>query len=212
MNIRYDVTRTQQALQFLVDSPYGSRHIQRIKALVEKPRALPFQDEADSLNELLVIGRQSRDVLDKLIDVVEYKRRNRGSYQRDFMATKRARERKVIQLESILRDKSLNLDERVLVLKQYYEQWGKAKEEFIVAREPASWMERNEVIREFWAGIDKELDKKLATAREQQERVVTKKQVVHTSWFREPTTLLGQKLKEAMHLPTRGTVRLDRHQ
>lgn len=210
MNIRYDVSKTQQALQFLVDSPYGMRHIQRIKALVEKPRTLPFDDEAVVLNELLVIGRQNRDALDKLLDVVEFKRRNRGSYQRDFMATKRARERKVIQLESILRDKSLTLDERMLVLKQYYAQWNKAKEDFIVAREPASWMERNEVIREFWMGIDKELDRKLAAAREQQDRVVTKHQAVRT-WFKEPNTLLGQKLKDALHLPTYGTVRLDRH-
>lgn len=208
MNVRYDVARAQKALQFLVDSPYGMRHIQRIKALVEKPRAMPFQDEADSLNELLVIGRQSREALDKLIDVVEYKRRSRGSYQRDFMATKRARERKVVQLESLLREKNLNLDERMLVLRQYYDKWNVEKDAFVAAREPGSWMERNEVIREFWTSVDENLDKRLAAAREQEARIVHRKHVIH-NWGK-PQGVLGEKLVEALStLPGKHRLSLD---
>jgi hypothetical protein len=212
MNVRYDVARVQQALQFLVDSPYGMRHVQRIKALVEKPRAMPFQDEADSLNELLLVGRQSRETLNKLIDVVEFKRRSRGNYQRDFMATKRARERKVIQLESLLRGKNLTLDERNLVLRQYYETWTKQKNGFIIGREPASWPERNEVIREFWMSVDKTLDQRLAAAREQEARVVHRKQTFTTSWTK-PRGVLGEKLMEALStLPEKPRLSIDNRQ
>ena len=212
MNISYDVRRTQQALQYLVDSPYGMRHITKLKAMVDKPRALPFREECEPLNELLVIGRQNRDALEKLIDVVQYKRSSRGSYQREFMATKRARERKVIQLECLLRGKNLTLDERNLVLKQYYETWRSMKEEMIATREPASWAEKNELIAEFWAEVDAGLDKKLARAREQEQRTATRRHVVHAAW-QNPKTVLGQKLAEKLQtLPGTHRLHLDRRQ
>lgn len=197
MELEYDVTRVQQALQFLVDSPYGVRHINRIKAVVAKPRACPFRADAEPLNELLVIGRQSPEALIKLIDVVEYKRRSRGSYQRDFMATKRARERKVIELEARLQGKNLTLDERNLVLQKQYQVWGIEKRDYIDSHAPETWLERNEVIREFWAEADAQLDRKLAHARNQEERVVRRKTVFHRAWG-QPTSVLGEKLAGAL--------------
>lgn len=194
--MEYNLDRARQALQFLVDSPYGARHIDRIKSLVQKPRAVPFRDEAEVLNELLVVGRQSPEALIKLIDVAEFKRRTRGSYQREFMATKRLRERKVIQLECLLRERTLSLDERNLLLQKQHQQWNAEKASFLSGHGELEWAERNKVIREFWSKVDAELDRKLEIAR-RQERVVHRKTVVHPGWFK-PAGQLGEKLLSAL--------------
>lgn len=195
--MEYNLVRAREAVQFLVDSPYGTRHIARIKSLVDKPRSTPFRDEAETLNELLVIGRQSKEALLKLIDVAEFKRRTRGSYQREFMATKRQRERKVLQIEGFVQNRTLSLDERVLALQQQYQRWNTEKTAFLATRTPLEWASRNKAIGEFWAKVDAELDRKIILAREQEERVVHRKKVIHQSWLK-PAGQLGEKLFDAL--------------
>lgn len=204
--LQYDVKRTQQALQFLVDSPYGVRHINRLKALVPKPRALPFKAEAEPLNELLVIGRQNWDAFVKLLDVVQFKRRSRGSYQREFMAAKRLRERNVIQLECLLREKNLSLDERAQVLSEQYQKWTMEKQAYLAAYADAEWLERNAAIREFWANVDQDLERKLRIARDREERNVRRKQEVHV--WSHPKSQLGEKLAQAFQ--AKGALHLDK--
>lgn len=207
MNLQFDVERTQKALQFLVDSPYGVRHINRIKSLVPKPRALPFREEAEPLNELLVIGRQSTQALEKLVDVVLFKRRTRGGYQREFMAAKRLRERKVIQLECLVQEKNLSLDERQHVLTAQYQRWAQEKAAYLGQYGDMEWMERNAAIKEFWSRVDKDLERKLRFAREREEQSVRRKQEVHV-WSR-PRGVLGEKLLGALER-SHDVIRLDK--
>ena len=72
--IKFDVARARQAVQYLVDTNYFSHHLRKLRSTVEKPRALPFKGEAEVLNELLLIGRQNLDAMEKLVALAEFKR------------------------------------------------------------------------------------------------------------------------------------------
>jgi hypothetical protein len=124
------------------------------------------------------------------------------------MATKRARERKVIELEARLQGRNLSLDERNLALQKQYQAWSIEKRDFIDAHGPETWLERNEVIREFWVEVDAQLDKKLDYARGQEERVVRRKQVFHPAWG-APISALGEKLASALQSRVHRPMHLD---
>lgn len=192
--LSFSVERTQQALQYLVDSPYAVRHINKLRVAVDKPRAMPFRAECETLNELLVVGRQSRSAMEKLIEIAEFKRSTRGTYQREFMAKKRERERKVIRIECLIADRTLSLDERVLALNRQYEVWGQERESFLRKRAPTSWKSRNKAISDFWMFRDRELDQKIVTLEQRHE---IRRKVPATFWA-HPQTVMGQKLVEAL--------------
>ena len=193
--LRFDIERTQQALQYLVDSSYAGRHITKLRAAVARPRALPFRDECEVLNELLVVGRQSLCAMEKLIEVAEFKRSTRGSYQREFMARKRERERKIVRIESLLSEKTLSLDERMLIITKQHAAWNHEKEAFLREQSPAGWKERNKAISDFWAKKDRELDQKLRALEHPE---VHRKTPTYRHWA-APKTLLGEKLASALN-------------
>lgn len=155
--MKYDPMRARLAVQFLVDSPYFHHHIVKLRSALRRPRSLPFKDSAEVLNELLVIGRQSPDALENLIEVAESKRSNRNEYQRDYMAKKRQRERHAIELEEVRQGRSLSLDERIQVLHSYQQAWNARKGALLSSYGDIAWLERNRITREFWDRIDAEL-------------------------------------------------------
>lgn len=173
--LTYSVDRAREALQFLVESTYAKHHIRKILTTVEKPRALPFKGDAETLNELLIIGRQSRAALTSLLELVEFKRDTKADKARSAMQERRLRERKVIELEAFLHDKKrYNLEERRKVLERQYGVWAREKEQHMnraeqeyrreFGHEP-NWETRNSFIRDFWIQKDFELDSLLEEAR-----------------------------------------------
>jgi hypothetical protein len=169
----YNLQRAKQALEFLTETPYFTHYTKRLKTLLGRPRALPYRDESEPLNELLIIGRQNPQALDNLLNAVQFKRSDRSSYQREYMAAKRGRERKVVQLESLLRGRDLSLDERNEVLLKQYEIWNREKEAFLVERiqqhteqfgEAPDWLSRNTYTKHFWEAKESELDALLQEA------------------------------------------------
>jgi hypothetical protein len=201
----YDVHRAKLALEFLTATPYFTHYTKRLKALLARPRALPYRDEAEPLNELLVIGRQSPQALDNLLDAVQFKRSDRSSYQREYMAAKRARERKAIQLESLLRGRDLTLDERQQSLLKQYEIWNKEKEQFLTDRatehqaefgEAPDWMARNAYTKHFWEIKDAELDTLLQEATRTLAKTVTRKRLVVVE--KPKATMMREKMLEVL--------------
>ncbi len=186
--MEFDRDRAREAVQFLVDSPYYTHYTRRMRTLLDKPRSLPYRDEAEVLNELLVIGRQNPKALENLLALAEYKRSDRGSYQRDYMATKRARDRKVTQLEALLRGRDIGLEERRDVLLKQYAVWNKEREAFLAEREiahrkvndgtEATWQDRNAYIRAFWELKDAELDGLLQEATKTLAKTTKRKRLV----------------------------------
>lgn len=195
--------RARRAVQYLVDSSYFLHHIKKLRSTVEKPRALPFRDDAEPLNELLVIGRQNLKAMENLIKVAEAKRDDRNAYQRQFMAAKRQRDRKVIALEELMAGQRLSLDERNKALLRQYDIWNKEKDKAVAKMPGLSWTDRNERIRAFWADKEAEIDALIEEAKRSgpvhRRRVYTVRP--------EPKGAVGKALKEALQKPKRGVDR-----
>lgn len=197
--LTYNLERARAAVQFLVSSSYAAHHIKRLRTYVQKPRALPFKDDAECLNELLVIGRQNKQALENLIELAEFKRDSRTDYQRQFMAAKRARDRRVVEFETIVAGRPLTLDERNAVLHKQYAVWNKEKAEYMAQHDLSDWKTRNETIRKFWQIKERELEDMVAEATASMKRSVHRKErkrIVQVK--REPDTVLGKKLRAAM--------------
>jgi hypothetical protein len=114
----YNKARVREAVQYLVGSSYFHHHVTKLRSSVEKPRSMPFKDDAEALNELLVIGRQNLDAMENLISVAEFKRGDKNEYQREYMAAKRQRDRKVCELEELMTGKPLVQAARDAVLRR----------------------------------------------------------------------------------------------
>lgn len=191
--MKYDARRAREAVQFLVNSPYFIHHVAKLRTTVKKPRALPFKDAAEPLNELLVIGRQNPQAMENLIEVAQSKRDDRNDYQRHYMAAKRQRDRKVIQLEELLAGKTLTNDQRNHLLHRQYQVWNKERGQYLTKQGDVSWLERNEKIREFWHRKEAEID---ALIEEAQKNPHKRKRVVVVE--KQPKTDFGRKLQKAV--------------
>ena len=134
--------------------------MRKLRSTLPKPRSLPFRGEFEVLNELLIIGRQSMVAFENLIKLAEFKRDggDKSSYQREYMATKRQRDRKVIALEEALTGKKLDLDGRRKLLLRQYAVWNRERDEMLKSVQDKSWADRNAAIREFWERKEHELD------------------------------------------------------
>lgn len=193
--LTYDVKRARQAVQYLVESSFFDRNVKRLRLLLDRPRTLPYSGEAESLNELLIIGRQNRQSFERLVELAEYKRDDRGSYQRRFMAAKRQRERKAIALEELLRGRKLTLDERKDALLKQYDVWNRERAKALDGHMSKSWQARNEIIRHFWEAKEAELDALIEEA-QKPHTVRRRKQFVVVQ--QEPKTSFGAKLSQAV--------------
>lgn len=188
--IEYDLSRARRAVQYLVDSPYFHHHVKKLSTTVPKPRSMPFKDEAECLNELLIIGRQSPEAMQNLIEVAEAKRGGKNDYQRQYMAAKRQRDRKVLELEELMTGKKLNIDQRAALLHRQYDIWNREKTEHLARHADRSWAERNEQTRHFWERKEHELDALIREARAS--GPVKRKYVVKVT--QEPKTGFGKAL------------------
>jgi hypothetical protein len=198
--VTYDVDAVRRAVQFLVDAPYFNHHLKKIRSAVQKPRALPFKDEAECLNELVKVGRQNSQALENLIAVAQYKRDDKLDYQREFMATKRRRDKKVIEMEELLAGRRLSLDERKDVLHRQYEIWRREKDEFLSQKGDLPWAKKNEAIKDFWAIKELEVEHLIEEAKKAQANHARNKQQRKVVIPRpEPTTTLGMALKDATY-------------
>ena len=175
--IEYDHSRAKAATQFLVDDSYFAGHVRKLRTFVQKPRALPFKDKAEALNELLVIGRQNLQAMENLISVAEQKRDDRNEYQRKFMAKKRTRDRMVIAIQETRLGRKMTLDERKDALLAQYKAWEHDKNVELARYADATWEERNEVKNQFWAQIDALLPEVLEEAKVQFAPVARKRKV-----------------------------------
>lgn len=163
--IQYNVQRAKKAVQYLVDSSYFHHHVKKLRNTVVKPRAMPFKDDAEVLNELLVVGRQNAAALENLIAVAEFKRSSKNDYQREYMAAKRQRDRKVFELEALMSGKPLNQTMKAKVLKHQYDVWNKERDQFLSQKDDMPWAQKNEAIRAFWGRKEAELDALIAEAK-----------------------------------------------
>lgn len=208
--LRYDLERARMAVQYLVDTSYFKHHVRRLRSTVERPRSLPFNGDAEVLNELLVVGRQSREAMENLIAVADFKRTAKGTYMSNFMRAKRERDRKVIQIEEVSLGRKLTLDERLHLLRTSHAKWETEKEQHKAycakqyreqfGKEP-EWKHLNAFVRDFWTTKDMELEVLLHKAKEyvyHKQHPVKREVVVHRVVRAPRNPIMANKLREVI--------------
>jgi DNA repair ATPase RecN len=124
------------------------------------------------LNSLIEIGLKSAEAFEKVLALIESKRRavpalNRVDYQRNLMQERRARVSKALELHERSGKRIRNTQERQTLTAQLQKRWSKAQAEYLKSKGKLSWKERNAARQEFWADIDAKLDADLKTKERQ---------------------------------------------
>lgn len=196
--IEYDLKKAKRAVQYLVDTTYFGHHLRKVRSSVAKPRAMPFKDEAEPLNELLRIGRQNLQAMENLIEVAQFKRDPKHNYQKEFMAAKRQRDMKVIKLEELLQGKRLSLEERRALLLKQYDIWNKEKNQYLKEKGDLAWKDRNAAIKLFWLTREQDIEQLIIEASKAQEHFRKHKRVVEVPQKPPKPTLMREAMKKAL--------------
>lgn len=118
------------------------------------------------LNALVDLGRRDRNAFERVLKLVDGKRREdpksaKRDYQRDLMRERRQRMAKAILLHEA-RSGALRGADRKTEMESVRQRWTRAKAQFIVDRGATSAEERTQATRAFWAMVDRQLDANLA--------------------------------------------------
>lgn len=185
--VEYNVNRAVAAVQYLVTDQYYSRHVRKLWSTVQRKRALPFKGELETLNELVVLGRQDPNALKALLSLAEFKRTDSNEKQRLFMAAKRKRQATYIAVYEKLNGEKVSLERRREILMKQQEEWDAGRNEYVKENsihyqakygEKPGWDQTNEMKREYWLMVDAQLNKMLEEAKfatRPQKRVVVVK-------------------------------------
>ena len=113
-----DVSALAEAVELLIDTPDAALMFSQLSAAVDlQHRDVPFvlRDQLAVLNPLLALAGRDEWAYDRVIDLVERKRKlagrsvlcpehpDRRAYMREFMAVKRDRQRRLVNLLNQLR-------------------------------------------------------------------------------------------------------------
>jgi hypothetical protein len=189
--MKYDLERARRAVEYLVATPYFPHRVKGLRNEVTKPRAKPYKDDAEPLNELLVIGRQNLQAMENLIAVAEYKRDNdRGEYQRKYMADMRRRHKLAAQLEERNTGHRMTLDERKDFALEIQAEWMEERDSY-VARRQAQYIaqfntepgfeDKRAFIEQFWEIRERELEAMLSEPSSPEHSLRKRKRVVQVN-------------------------------
>lgn len=168
IEVEYDIPRATAAVQFLVDDPYAVARYKALRKAITQPRRLPYKDDAEVLNELIKIGRQSPVALEKLIAVVEFKRNyNDTSYMATFMAESRRRVKEALFVQQTIAGVTFTHTERYAAERKIKELWAAEKHSFmeeaqleysaVTGEEKLPHEQKLELSKAFWIKVDAEL-------------------------------------------------------
>jgi hypothetical protein len=164
--------RVLQAVNYLVESDDYSRLIKELTETIERfdKRPMVYAGKLELLNILIDIGVANRAAFERLVTLIEDKRKlipqvRRVDYQRELMAQRRARVAKAIELHELTKGRKVTLDERTKFTKDIQARWAKERDDYILARGNLDWHGRNEATREFWLKVDTTLDTNIKGAR-----------------------------------------------
>lgn len=192
--LEYNVQRATQAVQYLVEYEYASAKIKKLRSCVKRARVMPFKGDEEMLNELLVVGRQSEDAMEKMISIVLYKRKSQNAKQASFMSTKRWRFKMVIGAYEAITNEKLTIEQAQEKLVEASERWNLERDQHVALckleyarsfRTAAGWQQKNKFIKDYWETLQMTLQQafdeatkiKQQRAANQQTMVVVKKPI-----------------------------------
>lgn len=166
-------SRVVEAVNFLIEAPNYAALINEMTRIIETWDTHPmvYGGKLTCLNAVIDVGLQNRAAFERLIKLVEDKRKllpsvRRTDYQRDLMRERRARMSKALELHE-LKFGELRGAARMVEMQNIQQRWSQAKGQFIRSKGKLGWAERNEATQEFWATVDHNLDINLADARKE---------------------------------------------
>lgn len=164
--------RVLQAVNYLVESDEYARLIREITDTIERfdKRPMVYAGKLELLNILIDVGVANRAAFERLVKLIEEKRKlipqvRRVDYQRELMAQRRARVAKASELHELTKGRKLTQDERTKFTKDIQARWAKERDTYILAKGNLDWHGRNEATREFWSKVDTTLDANIRDAR-----------------------------------------------
>lgn len=164
-------SKVVEAVNFLIESPNYTRLIKEMTDIIERWDTHPmvYGGQLAILNAVIDVGLENREAFERLIKLMDEKRKliptvKRMDYQRDLMRDRRIRANKAIELHELTHG-SMTTSQKAQFTKDLQARWRKARDEFIKAKGDLGWAERNAAAGEFWADVDRKLDINLATAR-----------------------------------------------
>lgn len=166
-----DKLKLVSAVNYLIAAPNYAKLINEMTGIIERWDTHPmvYGGKLEMLNAVIDVGLQNREAFEKLLRLIEQKRRlvpqtKRTDYQRQLMRERRARIAKALELAELTSGR-LSTGDRKAREKALIERWRQARDEFIANKGNLSWAERNTASNEFWETIDRQLDQNLREAR-----------------------------------------------
>lgn len=166
-----DKAKILAAVSYLIAAPNYAKLINEMTQIIERwdTHPMAYGGKLEMLNALIDVGLENRDAFEKLLRLVESKRKlvpqtKRTDYQRQLMRERRARIAKALELAEMTTGKMSTADRKARE-KALQERWRAARDKFIADKGELRWAERNEASNEFWSMIDRQLDTNLAAAR-----------------------------------------------
>ena len=154
-----------EAINFLIQSPTYTHRIREITDIIERWSTHPsaYEGELQFLNSLIDVGLENRDAFERLVSLIDSKRKlvpeiKRIDYQRDLMRQRRARMAMAMEVHVLSGNTLASAEDKKLFAATTQARWSEARDAFIQARGSLSWKERNAAAQEFWDKVDRQLD------------------------------------------------------
>ena len=169
--IMVDRAKIVEAINILIQCERYAKLVNELTGILEtwSEHPMAYAGKLSPLNALLDVGLESRAAFERLIKLAESKRRlrpkqRRQDYQRELMATRRARLAKAIDLETLLHGE-MDAAAKDKFTKAIQFRWSAARDKFIKGKGELTWDQRNEATQQFWAEIDAKLNSNLENER-----------------------------------------------
>lgn len=166
-----DKQKLVAAVNYLIAAPNYAKLINEMTNIIERwdTHPMAYGGKLEMLNAVVDVGLQNREAFEKLLKLIEQKRKlvpqtKRTDYQRQLMRERRARIAKALELAELTSGR-LSMGERKEREKALIERWRQARDKFIADKGDLGWAERNTASNEFWDMIDRQLDENLRQAR-----------------------------------------------
>ena len=166
-----DRAKVVEAINLLIECDRYARIVNEMTSILESwdQHPMAYADKLSPLNILLKIGLESRDTFERILKLIEEKRKQRPKqrrqdYQRELMQQRRARIAKAIDLEELLHG-TMAADAKKKFVEAIQRRWADAKAKFLSAKGELSWDQKNRFTQEFWSSVDKKLDANIAHER-----------------------------------------------
>lgn len=164
-----EAVRVTEAVNYLIAAPNYTRLVNELTNMIEKwdTRPTAFAGRLALLNVLIDIGVDNRECFERLLVLIENKRKQvpitrRQDYQRELMRERRARMSRAVAIRERAQG-PMTPKQRKLFEKKTHAEWMAERNRQVGMNLP--WKERNAAVQAFWSELDMRLEEELYALR-----------------------------------------------